>query len=117
MRGGRAVMHQCVGLECDQGVDVVGRGDAHRLGQTTDLADVDTDLGRVADPDPDELELGVVEHLRDHHLADETGTPDHDALGHARQPNWMSWRAGDIGARRRRGRRATAGSPPPASAE
>ena len=50
--------------------------------EAADLADVLADLVRVADPDPDEFELGVADDLGDHHLADETGTPDDDALGH-----------------------------------
>ena len=40
VHGRRAVMHQRVGFERDQGLDVVGGGDAHRLAQPADVADI-----------------------------------------------------------------------------
>ncbi len=90
VRSGRAVMHQRVGLERDQRVDVVGGGDADRLGQPADFADVAADFLRVADADADQFELRMFDDLGDHHLADETGTPHHNPFSHAppsdRQP-------------------------------
>ena len=56
-------MHQRVGFERDQGVDVIGGGDAHRLGQPADVADVAADLVGVADADAHQLEQRVLEDL------------------------------------------------------
>ena len=82
VRRGRAVVHQRVGLQRDQRVDVVGGGDADRFGQPADLADVAADLLRVADPDTDQLEQRMFDDFGDHHLADEAGTPDHNPFSH-----------------------------------
>ena len=73
-------MHQRIGLERDQRVDVVGGGDADRFGQPTDLADVATDFLGIADANADQLEQRVFDDFGDHHPADETGTPHHNTL-------------------------------------
>ena len=48
-------MHQRIGLQRDQRVDVVGGGQPE-LPETADLADVAADLVRVAHPDADQFE-------------------------------------------------------------
>ena len=82
VRRGRAVVHQGVGLERDQRVDVVGRGDTERFGQSADLADVAADLVGIADADADQFEHRMFDDFGDDHLADETRSPDHDSLRH-----------------------------------
>ncbi len=53
-------------------------------GDAADLPHVDTHLGRVADAHADQFEVGMLQHFRNDHPADETRTPDHHTLGHAR---------------------------------
>src|SRR5581483_8844724 len=75
-----AVVHQRVGFQRDQGVDLIGGGDAHRFGQSADVADVAADFVGVADADADQFEHRVLDDFGDHHLADEAGAPDHHSL-------------------------------------
>ena len=75
-------MHKSVGLEVDQRVDVIGRGETDRRGQAADLADVAAHLLRIAHADTDEFEERVLHDLRDHHLPDKAGAPHHNSLSH-----------------------------------
>ena len=75
-------MDQRIGHERDQRVDIVGGGDADRFGQPADLADVATDFLRIADADTNQLEQRMFDDFGDHHLADETGTPNHNTFSH-----------------------------------
>ena len=77
----RAVVDQRIGLQGDERVEVVRAEDADGIA-AAERTDVDADLLGVADADADELELGVVEDLVQHELADEAGPPDDDALAH-----------------------------------
>jgi hypothetical protein len=54
-----------------------------RFGQPANLAGVATDFLEVADADAYQLELWMFDDLSDHHLADESATPDHDPFGSA----------------------------------
>ncbi len=75
-------MHQRVGLEVDERVDVVGRSQAQRVGQAADLTDVAAHFVGIAHPDAHQFEERVLHDFRDHHLADKTGSPHHNSLGH-----------------------------------
>src|SRR5262249_10619254 len=50
--------------------------------QPADIADVATNLLAVADADAHQFELRMFDDLGDHHLADESGTPNHNPLGY-----------------------------------
>jgi len=56
-------VHQRVGFERDQGVDVVGGGDADRCVQAADVADVAAHLVRVADAHTHQLEQRMLDDL------------------------------------------------------
>ena len=77
----RPVVDEGIGLERDEGLDVVSGGETDAV-DATDLADVVPHLGGGVDADTHEVELRVGEDLGDHHLADEAGAPHDDALGH-----------------------------------
>ncbi len=79
LSGRRPVVHQGVGAEGDQRIKVVGGGDPDGP-DAADLAGVPADLVLVVDPDPDQLEVRVAQHLGDDHLPHEPRTPDHDPL-------------------------------------
>jgi hypothetical protein len=75
-------VHQGVGPQRDQRVDVVGGGQADRPGKPADFADVVADFLRVADAHADEFEFRMFDDLGDHHLADKAGTPHHNPFSH-----------------------------------
>jgi hypothetical protein len=79
-------VHQRVGRERQQRVEVVGGDDARGI-QTADLAGVTADLVGIRHAHPDQLERGVPHDLGDHHLADEPRPPHHHALGHSDPPS------------------------------
>ena len=72
-------MHQGVGTEGDQRLQIVGGGDPDGP-DAADLARIAADLVLVVDPDADQLETGVAQHLGDDHLPHEPRTPDDDPL-------------------------------------
>ena len=72
------VVHQGVGAEGDERIEVVGGGDPRRC-DAADVADVAADLVLVVDADADELEVGVAQHLGDHHPPHEPRAPDDDS--------------------------------------
>ena len=80
VRGGGAVVHQRVGLERNEGVDVVGGGHPELGAEATDLADVAARLVGIAHADADELEQRVLDDLGDHHPADKTRAPDDNSF-------------------------------------
>src|ERR1700757_3750547 len=82
MRSGGAVVHQRVGLQRDQRVDIVDGHDADCRLESTDLADVEAHLVGVAHTDADELEQRMPDDLRNNHPADEPGAPHDDPFGH-----------------------------------
>ena len=73
-------MHQRVGLQRDEGVDVVGGGQPEFPPESADFADVAAHLLRAVHPDADQFEQGVLDDLGDDHPADESRTPDNNAL-------------------------------------
>ena len=79
LAGGGPVVHQGVGAEGDERIEVVGGSDPGRS-DAADLPDVAADLVLVADADPDQLEVRVPQHLGDHHLPHEPRSPDDDPL-------------------------------------
>src|SRR5450755_3495292 len=77
MGGGRPVVHESIGSQVDQGVNLVGRGQADRP-DPADLTHIAAHLVRVAHPDTHQLKIWMAHHLGDDHLADKAGTPYDD---------------------------------------
>ena len=75
----RAVVDQGVGSEGDERIEVVRSGEVDRF-DAADVTDVPAHLVLAVDPDPDQLELRVTQHLGDDHLAHEARSPDDDPL-------------------------------------
>ena len=67
VRGGGPVVHQRVGFERDERVDVVGGRHAQASAEAADLTDVAAHLVGIAHPDPDQLEQRVLDDLGDDH--------------------------------------------------
>ena len=77
---GHRGVHDAVRLEREQRVGVVRRGDAEVAVEPGQLAGVLADLGRIGDPDADELELGTGVDAGDRVPPDVAGAPLHDRI-------------------------------------
>ena len=79
LTGRGPVVHQGVGAEGDERIQVVRRRDPD-WPDAADVAGVAADLVLVVDTDADQLEVGVAQHLGDDHLPHEPRPPDDDPL-------------------------------------
>ena len=79
LRSARGV-HDAVGLEADQRVDVARRGDPEWR-DARELARVVADLLRCVHPDADQIEVGARGDCSNGVRADAAGGPDHDSTG------------------------------------
>ena len=80
---GHGGVHDAVGLQREQRVDVTRCRDAERAPEAGQLAGVAPDLVGVGDEEPDQLEVGVGVDAGDGVAPDVAGAPLHDAVGHA----------------------------------
>ena len=77
-------MRYDVGVEREELVDVVGRGDAHRV-QAGELARVASGLVGIMDPDTDELEIWSFEDRVQREPPDIARAPLNHSIGHGRE--------------------------------
>lgn len=90
--GPQRVVTARIGFQREQGIDVVGCGDARRLGESGELGGVDADLVRAVRVHPDQLHVVTADDGVQRALADVAGGPlDHPgAVGRWSTRSWVN---------------------------